>query len=187
LVVHDFRERLNFSEGIELSEGIFEHLFMSIPGAQKIERANTVDDRNGVDYWVRRNGIPPVSVDVKHREFCPIKKWGTDDACIETTSVYTGPKNGGWLDQHRKKIGWTLNPNKRTDLILYTWPAEGQSLRFWILYFPFLCQAARMYWREWAGIHGEKPSLNDGYLTLATYPPRTEIAKKIRILTTGTV
>lgn len=180
----DFNERLAFSEGIGLSESIEAHILESIPKAYEITRANLIEDKSGVDYWVLRDGLKPLSIDVKHREFCPIERWNSDDACIETTSVYLGPDNGEWLDKYRSKVGWTLDESKQTDYILYTWP-YAEKLRFWILPFPFLCMAAQKNWQKWVEFFGEKRAQNNGYITLAVYPPRKIIALAIKKLMTG--
>lgn len=181
---HDFDNRLAFSEGIGLPNTIKKHIIDSIAGAYEIVRASLIEDKTGVDYWVLRNNLRPLSIDVKHRSFCPIEKYSSDDACIETTSIYIGPNNGNWKDKYRAKIGWTLNPKKQTDYIVYTWPHENH-LRFWILPFPFLCAAARKYWQYWATKYGEYPALNNGYLTLAVYPLRKIIILAIREFMVG--
>lgn len=184
---HDFAERLAFSEGIEVGDALLDRLVADIPGATGIRRAVEHDDRQGTDYWIdRAHDLPPISVDVKHREFCPIERFGSDDACIETCSVYDGRPRSPWLDMNRRKIGWTLDPSKRTDLIVYTW-TKGDARRFWILYFPHLCRASRSNWRAWAAQYGERPALNPDYCTLSVYPPRHVIAEAIRRLTSGEV
>jgi hypothetical protein len=187
-MVHTFLERLAFSEGLELGDAVLQCIVAGIPGATEIRRANTNDDRNGTDYWIERdNGLPSISVDVKHRSFCPIARWGKDDACIEVTSVYKGPKQLPWQDEYRHRVGWTLDPAKRTDLIVYTWPASENRRRFWILYFPHLCAVARQNWRKWARDYGELPAWNDGYLTLSVYVPRKVIADAIQTITAATI
>ena len=180
----DFAERLAFSEGVELEDAVLARIVDGIPGATGIRRATELEDRSGTDYWIDRVALPPVSVDVKHRDFCPIQRFGSDDACIETTSVYVGPPGSPWHDAGRRKIGWTLDPTKRADLVVYTWPAET-GRRFWVLYFPHLCRAARQHWREWARDYGERAAQNRGYVTLSVYPPRAVIAQAIRRITTG--
>lgn len=175
---HDFRERLAFSEGVELTRGILAHLYENIPGATDVVKANEDDDRNGTDYWISRKGLPAISVDMKNREFCPIERFNSDDACIETCSVF---QNG-----QRKKIGWTLDHGKRTELIVYTWP-HANGRRFWVLYFPLLCAAAQRHFEEWKNTYGERPTPNRGYQTLNVYVPRTVIARAIRDLAGGVV
>jgi len=175
---HDFYERLNFSERVDVGNAILPYLYENIPGATDVVKANEDDDRNGTDYWILRDCLPPVSVDLKNREYCPIERWGADDACIETCSVY--------VDGHRKKVGWTLDHRKRTDLIVYTWP-NPKGRRFWILHFPLLCAAASKNWQEWAAKYREKPAQNNGYKTLSVYVPRVEIARTMKQIAYGVV
>jgi hypothetical protein len=172
----DFRERLNFSQGVVIGEAITSHLMASIPGSVGARPATVNEDRSGTDLWIDREGLPPVSVDFKHRSFCPIVKLKSDDACIETCSVFQ--------DNVRKKIGWTLDASKRTDLIVYTWPAK-EGTRFWILWFPFLCRAATLNWERWCYVYTERPAQNNDYQTLNVFVPRTEIARAMRDLTVG--
>lgn len=190
---YDFAERLQFSEGIGLTDEILRHIKQHIPAATGYRRAKTNEDRHGTDYWVdRKHGLPPVSIDLKSREFCPIQKFGSDDACIETTSVYRGPSAKVFRDDLREIPGWTLDDRKRTDLIVYTWPHDpdmfgAAQMRYWIIYFPFLCAAALKNWRDWSRLYGERSAQNRGYLTLSTYPPRAVIAKAIKEFTSGTL
>lgn len=176
---YNFTERLNFSEGIELEEDLLKYLLKNIPNATDIQRAEKEDDKTGIDYWIFRKNLPPLAIDVKHRSFCPIQRWGKDDACIETTSVYTGNPFPPWDDQYRLKPGWTLDENKRTDIVIYTWPYNETLRRYWIVYFPLLCRAAKLNWRRWAEEYGEIATHNDLYLTLNIYVPRIEIVKAI--------
>ena len=170
-----------------MSKGIFRHLLNAIPGGKKIRRASVGSDRNGTDYWIDRDGLPSVSVDVKHRAYCPIEKFGTDDACIEVCSVYRGVGPPYDEELFFKSPGWTLNSDKRTDLIVYTWPGSHKSLRYWILYFPFLCRAAIENWQRWSNIYGLCSADNPTYKTLSVYPPRPVIADAMRHLVLGVI
>ena len=187
-MTYDFNERLLFSEGIELHERLMVHLLESVPASVNIKKATEREDRNGTDYWIERDfGLPPISVDMKNRSMCPIKEYGSDDACIETTSVYRGPGGPPWEDSGRKRVGWSLDIKKRTDLIVYTWPTKEEGRRFWILYFPHLCAASINNWQLWVKEYGERKTLNNGYYTLNVYVPRTVIAKAMRELVYGEV
>ena len=183
--VHDFQERLNFSQGVEVSSAIFDHLLEITPKAVEIRRAAVHEDKHGTDYWIIRDDLPPLSIDIKHRSFCPIMKFNSDDICIETCSIYTGSEPP-WKDENRYKIGWTLDKNKRTDFVVFTWPHDKKT-RFWILYFPWLCQAANLNWRKWAKQYKERSAINSGYLTLNIFPPREIVAQEMRKLISGSV
>lgn len=183
---HEFEERLAFSEGV-ISECLMDRIVSALPTSTGYEKATLADDRSGTDYWLhRKDGLRSLSVDLKNRGFCPIEKFGSDDACIETTSVYQGPAGNSWSDKHRRKVGWTIDENKQTDYVVYTWP-EGTARRYWIVPYPFLQAASIRWWRQWAIDYGEKPAVNETYLTLSVYPPRQVIAKAMRSLMVGRV
>jgi hypothetical protein len=188
--VHDFVERLNFSRHIDRDmEEFLNYLVEIIPGASDWRRATEDEDKSGVDYWILRDhGLPPLAIDVKHREFDPIERFGSDDICIETTSIYVGPDKPPWEDAYRKKVGWTLDATRRTDLIVYTWPLPNGRCgrRFWVVYFPFLCYVALKYWRYWAAKYGEKIVYNNEYKTLCIFVPRSEVEEAIRECCGGT-
>lgn len=193
--MHDFRERLSFSEGVGLNADILEHIRQAIPSATHWEKATMQADKNGTDYWLfRSHDLPPLSFDMKNRDYCPIQKFGTDDACIEICSQFYRNRAGAdgywrgktWIRGKRHNVGWTFDITKRTDWIVYTWPqAEGR--RFWILPFPFLCQAARLHLNQWLARYPERPAENNGYETLNIFPLRTEISSAMRELMSGKV
>ena len=177
--IHDFLERLAFSEGIQPGDRLMASLKRMVPNAVDIVKATDAEDRSGTDYWITRtHGLPAVSIDLKSRGFCPMQRFSSDDACIETTSVYRGD-GPPWFDLSREKPGWTLDYRKRTDFVVYTWP-NPEGTRFWIVPFVPLCAAARANWRKWAEKYGERSALNRSYKTLSVYPPRAEIAQAMR-------
>lgn len=188
---YDFTERLQFSEGVGLTEEMLRHVLEHVPAATGYRKAKQHEDKSGTDWWIdRKHGLPPVSIDLKNREICPIKLYGSDDICIETCSVYKGERRPPYTDNLRTKSGWTIDDTKRTDLVIYTWPHAadllgGKRLRYWILYFPFLCSAAQKHWRDWAGIYRERATPNVGYVTLNTYVPRIVVAAAIREFSYG--
>ena len=185
--IHNFGERLAFSEGIVPGDNVMTAISRMVPNATGVFRATEQQDRHGTDFWIERShGLPAISIDMKNRSFCPIERFGSDDACIETTSVYRGRRGPPWDDEGRIKPGWTVDYRKRTDFIVYTWQKAG-GIRFWIVPFLPLCAAARRSWRDWSGKYPEKPALNHGYLTLSVCPPRSIIAKAIKEITAGEV
>ena len=181
--MHDFKERLAFSEGIKPGDALLNSVMEMVPNADRLERACTQDDREGTDFWIlRTHGLRPLSIDMKNRSYCPIEKFGSDDACIETTSVYLGQKP--YLDCNRKKPGWTVDFRKKTDFVVYTWP-NAEGVRFWIVPFVPLCAAARKNWRDWSQEYGERPAHNENYTTLSVYVPRLVIARSMQKFMTG--
>ena len=184
-MIHEFTERRLWSGGVDVSDGLRRHLLELVPASTRLRDPSAEEDGHGTDLWVDRRDLPPLSVDFKHRSYCPIERWGIDDACIETCSVYKGPwPNDG--SGKRVKCGWTIDATKRTDIVVYTWPAGFEDVRrFWILWFPALCSAAIRSMPEWQRRYRERPAQNNGYSTLNVYVPRVEIVNAMRPLLSG--
>lgn len=181
-----FAENLRYSEEVRVEREVLAKIKAAIPAARAYRFATPREDRNGTDLWVHRlHGLPSVSVDWKHRRFCPVERYGRDDLCIETTSVYTGPRMPPWQERFRERVGWTLDATKRTDLVVYTWPKTGGARRVFIAYFPLLCAAAQRLWRTWVLRYGEVASPNLGYLTLSVFVPRQRVIAAMRRLQEG--
>jgi hypothetical protein len=130
---YDFDERMAMSQGHVQHADVRAILLANIPGALNVTVAHTVNDRTGVDYWVEMPGRH-LSVDAKVREMDYALE-GKDDLALETWSVI-----------EKRVIGWTRNPDKRTDYILWLWKPTG---RFCLLPFPMLCAVFTRYWQEW--------------------------------------
>ena len=189
--IYEFRERLSFSRGVELHDGIIRHLLAIIPGSTGYRQATTAEDKSGTDLWVERRDLPDVSVDFKHRDICPIQRYGSDDVLVETCSVFRRPKNPVLGDQYperfRESIGWTLDQRKRRDIVVYTWPAAGNRRRFLCLWFPWLLTVTLNNWRNWEFRYGVKEARNVGYSTIWVAVPRLVLIDEIAAITCGEV
>ena len=100
----------------------------------RVTRSTQAQDRNGVDYWVRLYNENKLGVDVKIRRNDWAKR-GHDDLALETFSV-----REKWIE------GWSRNPDKRCDYILWLWQDTG---RWCLIPFPMLCAVMRETWLEW--------------------------------------
>ena len=137
---YGFAEQLTFSQGVAVSANIREVLLEAIPGAVHAYVAASVHDRMGVDWWVEMSNARHLAVDVKVRA----KDWAAthpeqDDLALETWSVIEA-----------RKIGWTRDPNKRCDYVLWLWQ---DTKRFCLLPFPMLCQIMQKHWQAWSKEH----------------------------------
>ena len=186
-MTYDFQEQLAFSHGIDCHAGIMRHLIDSVAGASRMVKATENEDRSGTDYWIERRNGRSLSVDFKHRSFCPIERFGPeyDDVCIETCSVFRGPNRPPFVEGQRVKVGWTLNEMKRTDFIVYTWPASDGKRRFWVVPFPQLCRTAQKHADDWASRYHERSTPNPGYWTLNVYVPRSVVRDAMKPLFYG--
>jgi len=131
---YGFQERLVMSHGAAQGAQI-EHLILGrIPGALSVHPAHPINDRHGTDFWVEHASGRHLSVDCKVRSE-DWKRRGCDDLAIETWSVMeTG------------KVGWSRDPNKRTDYVLWYWVDTG---RWCLLPFPLLCGVCQEQWQSW--------------------------------------
>lgn len=131
---YDFSERLLWSDGATPGADIGAVLLKEIPGAAKVCKAEESDDRMGTDYWVVLKSGNKVSVDMKRREEDYAKR-GLDDLALESWSVV-----------EKKKIGWTLDVNKRCDYIFWFWQETG---RWCLVPFRMLCGVFLEYKNDW--------------------------------------
>lgn len=118
----------------EQSVSIEDYLLKNIPLAVSVERANKADDKNGIDWWVTLISGRKLGIDVKVREVDWSKK-GSDDLALETWSV-----------MEKQIIGWTRNPDKQTDYIVWLWKDTGRLV---IIQFPWLCSFFMTHWEAW--------------------------------------
>lgn len=125
------QERLAYSEGSAPTLEDVRHILVDrIPGCTGIERADNAMDRAGTDWLALRGSLPPLRIDLKLRSYK-----SDDDLALETWSV---------IERH--KVGWTRDPAKNADYILWYW---DQLKRFCLVPFAPLCRAFQRYWEQW--------------------------------------
>lgn len=148
---YSFTERLQWSEGYTTTATVDGVLLEYIPGATRIVKADREQDRRGTDWWVYRDCDRTLSVDAKVRQ----DDWAAthpneDDLALETWSVV-----------ERKVPGWTRNPHKQTDYILWLWTV---TRRWCLVPFPMLCAVFSHNWQKWAGSYKVRQQQTpDGY------------------------
>jgi len=130
-----------------------------------VTRATTDDDRNGTDYWAHRDaGLRPLSIDLKARAVDPTEAWGEDDLALETWSA---------IGSH---IGWTRDPSKATDYILWLWTP---TRRFFLVPFPPLCEVFRRYGRGWRKAYGPQRQDSGTWKSECVFVPRAVVIEKL--------
>lgn len=131
-----FNERLIMSAGVSASPDVADILLQNIPGALQVRKAHETNDRAGTDLWVEMAHGRFLAIDTKIRETDWLAQHpDEDDLALETWSV------------DRRVIGWTRDPNKRTDYILWYWEDTG---RWCLVPFQLLCAVFTEHWREWS-------------------------------------
>ena len=144
---YGFHEQLAMSNGVSANKNVGDILLGNIPGAVSVIRAHESNDRSGVDYWVEMGYGGFASVDTKIRK----EDWavkGEDDLALETFSVV-----------EKGIIGWTRNPEKRTDYILWFWKDTG---RWCLLPFRMLCRVFEDNWESWLNEFGGERQYTPG-------------------------
>lgn len=131
-----FDEQLQMSSGYAATADISSILLANIPGAVSVAQAATVNDRQGVDWWVELSTARHLAIDAKVRsEDWAAKHPNEDDLALETWSVV-----------EKEIVGWTRDPNKRCDYILWLWQDTG---RFCLVPFQMLCKVFSGNWMNW--------------------------------------
>lgn len=171
---YEFGERMVMSDGVNEQADIRSILLESIPGAQTVTRANRQDDKTGVDWWVKMASGASLAVDAKVRE----EDWasrGKDDLALETWSVV-----------ECEVVGWTRNPAKRTDYVLWLWKDTG---RYCLIPFAPLCAVFSDNWQTWAQAYQTNkqhtPWNGNGYHSECVFVPRREVWKAIYLRYNG--
>ncbi len=120
---YSFQNKLIIATGIAANTEVGDILRENLPDVESIEKAQFQDDKMGVDYWVYRKALPPLGIDCKIRDIDPIQSENKDDLALETWSIVG------------RKIGWTADPQKRCDFILWFF---RPTKRWVLLPFPML-------------------------------------------------
>jgi hypothetical protein len=172
--LHDFGDRMRFSDGVAAKTDVRLILLENIPACVEVVRAGEADDKNGTDYWAKRIlPLRSLSVDLKCRSGDPMVDWRDmklgnprDDLALETWSVL--PENG-----RPGKLGWTRDHTKATDYILWLFPTTGR----WVLIpFHMLCSIFAVRWEEWRERFAPpKQQQSNGWKSECVYVPRREL------------
>lgn len=164
---YSFQGRLIMSTGSAIHSGVEAILLENIPGAQAVERAQLVDDKAGVDYWVYREKIRPLAIDTKVRDLDPIDNFDSDDLALEIWSVIEA-----------NKMGWTLDATRESDYILWLFEPTGR----WVLIpFPMLCAVFNENKGPWTAAYKTKTQSSDNgrWHSQCVFVPRIVIWRAI--------
>jgi hypothetical protein len=166
-ISYDFSERLKMSCGHSASKDVFAILTNNIPSALNAFPAHSKNDRQGTDWWIECRNGNFLSVDCKVRS----KDYAVeDDLALETWSVIESGI-----------VGWTRNPDKRSDYILWLWTDTG---RWCLIPFQMLCCVFSEKWKHWSTIykpHKQRTPWKNGteYHSECIFVPRREVWSEI--------
>lgn len=155
--VYDFDRQLGLSHGNGRDHE--SSLMLSIPHAAAVSKSSEEDDRQGTDYWVTTTSGHRLSVDLKWNSRDPIESFGADTLLIEWWSaVEFGAK------------GWTVDPTKRTDYVLYWFQPTS---RYALVPFPLLYAASVANCEAWQFTYDvmETKSTRSGRTWTTTWSP----------------
>ena len=167
---YDFDERYDWAEGVADSDDIRGIIQNKLPNCVRVERAGRMADKQGTDYWACRPDGSQLSIDVKIRATdYAVGPFPKDDLALETWSVL--PENG-----RAGKLGWTRDPNKRTDFIMWYW--EDTHRYCWVPFTP-LCAVFSEHWEEWAETYGRWQQRSTGWSSECVFVPRAVLRQAI--------
>jgi hypothetical protein len=134
-----------------------------------VRPAEPAMDKMGVDYIATILGGREVYIDTKTRTAGCSKYWKAKtkkgevipEVAIETWSAMPSKKYEG-------KIGWTIDHEKKTDLILYRFDHQDHSRAF-LLCFHTLRMAAERKIQDWMSFCKVDRQINAGYYSQAVF------------------
>ncbi len=146
-MIYDFNQMLEFSKGENQGDDI-NAIKSLIDGCASVSTSSIELDKIGVDYIATLRRGAEVYVDAKRRQSGCSKFWsnGVPELAIEVWSVMPGGRFN--TPRTQAKIGWTLDEQKVTDMILYTFDLQDSKS---VYLFPFqsLRMAARRNLNKW--------------------------------------
>ena len=111
--VYDFDTALRVSQGV-VAATAQQTIIDMLPYCVSVEKANTVDDKSGIDYWATLDSGVRIGIDHKSRNAGCRCYWKQGpELALEMWSVMPS-------SMCLEKIGWTLDRAKQTDYILHT-------------------------------------------------------------------
>ena len=158
---HDWRKDLQAEQ--RQADEVKKRLTQLFPTAVSVEKASVIDDKAGTDFWLT---FPAgrLGVDMKLRGVDPME-WGRDDLALEHWSVYES-----------RRVGWTRDPDKRTDLTIWWWRPTD---RIAILPYRILRDVFSDNWKDWAWKYGEQVQDNGNYSSRAVFVPAVVVTVEI--------
>ncbi len=172
----------SFMDKLEWSQGQFDAIrriiVNRIPGCTDVVKASLELDLKGTDWLAQRANLLPLGIDVKVRETDYLVLRGEDDLALETWSkIDISDPDPGSPFVAGKQIGWTRDPSKNSDYILWYWADTGRS---YLVPFPPLCFVFSRLWRQWVHRYQVWPQHSkEGWYSQCVFVPRTEVQAAI--------
>jgi len=161
---HNFQRSMALTERPDVKVGIEKALRTQLPGLLAIHQADKANDMAGIDYWIEFAGGVMRSVDVKMRSK-DFEAQGKPGLALES-----------WSNMDAEKIGWSRDPSKLCDYVLFYWHSSGRS---YLVDFRQLQPLFAREWRNWRGKYGGVIQCNEGrnpYRSECLFMPTRDLA-----------
>lgn len=134
--VYKFDEKLAQSKGV-CKDNDMQIIKAMLHGCVKVTEASLEMDKKGADYIAKLRGNAEVYIDAKTRTKGCSKFWKNEpELAIERWSVLPEKGKNG-------KTGWTLDENKITDLVLYTFDKSDSNNAYLVSFQTLRIASAR--------------------------------------------
>lgn len=151
-----------------------------LPGCESVKPCNRAKDRGGADF-VASIGGELLNIDAKTRDSGCSRYWRSGpELAIEYWSACPEYKNETHQDN---KPGWTFDPAKSTNYILYVWEPQDSKDCYLvpIIELSKLASANRLKWADASRLTWQSTNRGRWY-SACSFVPAREIVQKIRCL-----
>lgn len=182
--MHDFKVSHQWSKSAKMQRNDIDSIMQMLSGCATVREAPEDMDRLGVDYIATLRKGAEVYIDAKARRegASRYRGWLNEDPflAIEIWSVMPGGK----YNTQRSKVGWTLDEQKITDLILYTFHPTDSEICY-LLPFQHLRIATRRFLKNWIARYGGRIQDNRNFESQAVFVPASEVILAIETTYSG--
>lgn len=161
---YTFKDRLDFSTGRKRATDM-ETIKVLLPGCVSVKITGREQERKGIDYIATLRGGAEIYIDSKAREKGCSLYWknGQPEVALEIWSVKPSLNSPG-------VTGWTLNENKLTDMILFTYDITDTDLCY-LVPFQHLRIAFRKYYALWTHYKKAEQETDGNYRSECVFVP----------------
>ena len=165
--VYDFQEQLAFSiEGRVENDGAL--IRQIISGCVSVVKSDQKDDRSGIDYWATLRRGSQIGIDLKLRSKGCSRWWCEGpELALETWSVLPD-------EQHKGKVGWTLDESKRTDYTLHRFDPTDTTMVY-LLPFQLLRMTFRDHIKQWTNRYRVEQQNSGTWRSQVVFVPATVV------------
>jgi len=170
MTVHDFNQKLAFSNGANLIDDMKRIQHALGHTCISVEKTDITTDKSGIDYRARLKMGAIVNVDAKRREAGASRWWRNNEPelAIETLSVI-----------EPRKIGWTFSTASDVDYILYSFEPEDSN-DYYFIPFALLRKVAYEKGAAWKDTYMEKKQRSNGWESSCIFVPAHIVLREIQ-------